>query len=136
MAPDLINLSVAYYTPETLNYLHIVDDFPELARITVPPGKYRTARTGTRGSGRTNSQGDQYQIVNMYPPHPYPVQYGHTNPQQLGSLHTQSKSASSPDKTDLLAPLEYLKAIPPPRRHPLDEEALMSFGKKQPGWVY
>lgn len=29
--------------------------------------------------------------------------------------------------SEVLAPLAYLQAIPPPRRHPLDEKALMSF---------
>ncbi|KAG6866397.1 hypothetical protein C0991_004682 [Blastosporella zonata] len=118
-------LLVAYFTQETLAYLNTVDDFPDLAGIGVPPGRYRTARAGAR-TGRTHSRGlDPYQFVSMYPTHPYPLDYPHT-----------SKSTASSNNTDLLAPLAYLKAIPPPRRHPLDEEALMSFGKKLAGWVH
>ncbi|KAL7281510.1 hypothetical protein ACG7TL_004825 [Trametes sanguinea] len=45
---------VAYFTGETLERLHTVDDIPELAAIrpTIPPGKYTTARLARQRSTR------------------------------------------------------------------------------------
>ncbi|KAF9010619.1 Gti1/Pac2 family-domain-containing protein [Cyathus striatus] len=92
---------IAYFTHETLDFLHTIDDFSELATLNVPPGKYRSART-PKGHHRTAN--------------PIPL----FQPRDI--RHCSRASAI----VDILAPLSYLKSIPPPRRHPIDETALRS----------
>ncbi|KAG6808058.1 hypothetical protein H0H92_005559, partial [Tricholoma furcatifolium] len=120
----------AYFDEETRDSLRTVDDFPDLSSIKVPPGKYKTARAGNR---RIASQGE-FQIDS--PPYPYPMPpcHGCGAPDHVYPQGPSSTSTLSSTTSDLLAPLEYLKAIPPSRRHPLDEEALMSFRRK-PIWI-
>jgi len=120
---------IAYFTQENLDYLRTVDDVPTLASLSVPPGRYRTARTsGNRGRSHT-----QVSEMISYPPHPSYGEYPISNPNL--SDHLRLISASSPNCASvILAPLEYLKTIPPHRRHPVDEEALMSLAKR-PCWI-
>ncbi|KAG5734284.1 cAMP-independent regulatory protein pac2, partial [Termitomyces sp. T112] len=100
---------IAYFTQDTLASLYTVNDFPDLAAIRVPPGMYRSARAGNRGVVRIPPVSAPFPIIRTY--HIYNVPYP-------SSPHTP---------TGHLAPLEYLRTCPPPRRHPLDEKALMSF---------
>ncbi|GLB37789.1 putative gti1/Pac2 family protein [Lyophyllum shimeji] len=118
---------IAYFTQETVNYLRTIDDFPILASMRVPPGRYRTARAGNRG--RSNTQA--FDIASY--PH---LSYGEYPTLDANPCdHLQLRSAPPPNHAcAILAPLEYLQSIPPHRRHPVDEEALMSLAKK-PCWI-
>lgn len=44
----------------------------------------------------------------------------------------QSSASLLPMSGQVLAPLEYLRTIPPPRRHPVDEIALMALTSAMP----
>ena len=116
-----------------------MDDHPQLASLTVPIGKYQSAR-----SVKTNRQPHDvfmppsHQYGAPYPSHPkYMVPgppYGSEQPHaplfmsnSPESHRAHSAVPAGRSATGILAPLEYLQNIPPPRRHPLDEEALMSF---------
>ncbi|KAG5653524.1 hypothetical protein H0H81_012598 [Sphagnurus paluster] len=114
---------VAYFTQDTVDYLRTVDDLPHLASISVPPGKYKTARSGNRG--RSHPQGFEADMAESSLAAEYPAPR-HPPTTSLPVLHRSSA---------VLAPLEYLKNIPPHRRHPIDEEALMSLAKK-PAWIH
>ncbi|KAF8070793.1 Gti1/Pac2 family-domain-containing protein [Lyophyllum atratum] len=117
---------IAYFTQDTLDYLRTVDDLPHLASINVPPGRYRTARSGNRG------RHPQFSDIASYPPHPYSLYRDYASPNRSDPFRP---ILSPPNRASaILAPLEYLKTIPPHRRHPVDEEALMSFAKK-PSWI-
>lgn len=129
---------VAYFTQDSLDCLHTIDDLPQLASLNVPPGKYRTARSvrpnkapyqgfdlipSTAGYLTSKnirlSRGPEGQMVvvddvrSKRPEHHQITPHG-GRPRTLYNA-------------DDLAPLAYLQNIPPPRRHPLDEKALMSF---------
>lgn len=144
--------SVAYFTQESLEYLHTIDDVPGLSSLHVPPGKYKSARSAK--NGRSSNPGYDPLSTNLYTGNqygPYPRRQIHTTPtyynpaaidpnrhntsprsnpipqHQRTTIPDRPKPRSAPGKGDLLAPLAYLENIPPPRRHPLDEEALMSF---------
>ncbi|KAK7043224.1 hypothetical protein VNI00_008578 [Paramarasmius palmivorus] len=111
---------VAYFTQDSMEYLRTIDDIPALANLHVPPGKYTTARTGKAPRRATATSDPSYN----YPYHttvhrPYPT----PTPTQPMVNRARSRSSSS----ETLAPLEYLENIPPPKRHPIDEEALMLF---------
>jgi len=138
---NLLYIVVAYFTQDSLDLLLTVDDHPQLASLAVPIGKYKSAR-----SVKTNRQQHDlfmlpsYQYGSPYPSHakymvPGPA-YGSEQPHAplFMSNSPESRRALAPSAvpptrgaTDILAPLEYLQNVPPPRRHPLDEEALMSF---------
>ncbi|KAK1222769.1 hypothetical protein PQX77_014378 [Marasmius sp. AFHP31] len=110
---------IAYFTYDSLDYLRTIDDIPTLANLHVPPGKYKTARSVKR---RPES-GRDMMPYNL----PHPVPYPSYSPSPtLEDRRPRSHSTSS-HGSDILAPLAYLENIPPPRRHPLDEEALMAF---------
>ncbi|KAK7473214.1 hypothetical protein VKT23_001312 [Stygiomarasmius scandens] len=130
---------IAYFTQNSLQYLRTIHDIPGLANLHVPPGKYKSARSA-KGRPR-DSIYDPFQVnpwtgvsphnpYTAYPPVTSPLL--HSPPPTVLSKHdssnngpTSPRSRTSPEK--ILAPLAYLENIPPPRRHPLDEEALMSF---------
>jgi len=38
-------LTAAYFTNDSLENLHTINDYPELASLHVPPGKYLSARS-------------------------------------------------------------------------------------------
>ncbi|KAE9393218.1 hypothetical protein BT96DRAFT_887396 [Gymnopus androsaceus JB14] len=105
---------IAYFTQESLEYLHTIDDVPGLSNIRVPPGKYKSARSAKNGRPSTIPS---YGPISMSP--------------NNGRNHNHQSDPKPPSPSgklgDVLAPLAYLENIPPPRRHPLDEEALMSF---------
>ncbi|KIK69280.1 hypothetical protein GYMLUDRAFT_35348 [Collybiopsis luxurians FD-317 M1] len=160
---------IAYFTQESLDYLHTIDDIPGLANLQVPPGKYKSARSGKNGRSSFHAVYDPLPLNSYannhytpYPPRHQPTTYFEPSaidpsrhpsvarpnftprmlPSSPGSLSPPSlppspQSPHSPDNVKTrtspkrvagaLAPLAYLENIPPPRRHPLDEEALMSF---------
>ncbi|KAJ7822191.1 Gti1/Pac2 family-domain-containing protein [Mycena olivaceomarginata] len=97
---------IAYFTQDTIDFLRTVDDIPHLACIRVPAGVYKSARSARR-TGRTRATEQPYLGV-----------FGGNNGHNISPRHAQEI---------LPAPLEYLESIPPPRRHPVDEKALISF---------
>jgi len=147
---------IAYFTQESLEYLHTIDDVPGLSNIRVPPGKYKSARSAKNGRPSTIPS---YGPISMSPNNgrnqwPYPPRYDlpttptyynpaaidpnrHNAASRRDPIPQQTQQQQSPVRSkppspsgklgDVLAPLAYLENIPPPRRHPLDEEALMSF---------
>lgn len=141
-------ISVAYFTQESLEFLHTIDDIPGLSSLHVPPGKYKSARSAKNGKSSASPVYEPLAISSfpdgshtLYPSrrqlHTAPTYY---NPAFLDTsrrpsmttIEPSSPRLRSPSSTDrrrveILAPLAYLQNIPPPRRHPLDEEALMSF---------
>jgi hypothetical protein len=132
--------SVAYFTQDSLDSLRTINDLPQLASLNIPPGKYRTARTGR--PNRAHHQGLTPPSATGYLPsktlgplfrHPSSGTEGYTIHDDVGSNRTDHHhvichgNRSKSFNADNLAPLTYLQSIPPSRRHPLDEEALMSF---------
>jgi hypothetical protein len=143
----LLAVLVAYFTQESLDSLRSIDDIPQLASLPVPPGKYKSARSA-KGRPRDQQMLDTFGPYSAYKPKlqysPYtqsptsrPIDYHHASAWQEQATHndemhlmtlTRPKSRSvSQDSSEVLAPLTYLQNIPPLRRHPLDEKALMSF---------
>ncbi|KAJ4483970.1 Gti1/Pac2 family-domain-containing protein [Lentinula aciculospora] len=127
---------IAYFTQESLEFLHTIDDIPGLSSLHVPPGKYKSARSAKNGK---SSASPVYEPLAINPfadvPHPsspYPGRHQpltaptYYNPAVLDPSRRRSVTPAGP-RNPILAPLAYLQNIPPPRRHPLDEEALMSF---------
>jgi len=140
--------AVAYFTEESIDRLKSVDDFPRLASLSVPPGKYKSARSGKGRSDHIfNDDPDAPQFprleyvpytptrTEVYPP----VQFAHPSVMQHPLIHTtphnsypkltstsrgQSRPVSSDESPGVLAPLAYLENMAPPRRHPIDEKTL------------
>lgn len=137
---------VAYFTQESVDFLRSIEDIPQLANLTVPAGMYKSARSA-KGRPRDNPQGyDQQYLYNVHAQQPqqpqyvpYPIGGGHMSDSGVpsngwtdGHLYRddsqyQPRMLSQSKSGEALAPLAYLENIPPPRRHPLDEKALMSF---------
>jgi Gti1/Pac2 family transcription factor len=128
---------VAYFTQATLDHLRTIEDLPQLARLNVPPGKYRTARS-VRPSKAPYQGFDLIPSTAGYPTSKIPPSTQHPsrgpeiqvvvdNARSNRPEHNQITPPGGRPRADDLAPLTYLQTIPPPRRHPLDEKALMSF---------
>jgi hypothetical protein len=140
---------VAYFTQESLDYLRSIDDMPELASLPVPPGKYKSARSA-KGRPRDQQQSmDRVSPIGTYIAHPPQPQYAPYTPGRPADIRSsnnsspwaddvgrrtmyldgrvQSRLMQSQNVAGILAPLSYLQNMPPLRRHPLDEKALMSF---------
>jgi Gti1/Pac2 family transcription factor len=137
---------VAYFTEASLDRLRSVDDFPQLASISVPNGKYRSARSAKGRPDHLFSHGDSPEFPRLeyisYNPTRSPSvppmdsasrgRLPRPNTSTLSSPEPRSRrshsgSASSDEGSDGLAPLEYLENLAPPRRHPIDEKTLMLF---------
>ncbi|KAJ7213747.1 Gti1/Pac2 family-domain-containing protein [Mycena rebaudengoi] len=103
---------IAYFTQDSVDLLHSVYDIPFLACLQVPHGIYKGARSAKGGMRRSP---DHYAL---------PGRYGKTT--NARSHRSPVTWPISPQQLDL-APLAYLENIPPTRRHPVDEKALMSF---------
>ncbi|KAG2747078.1 hypothetical protein P692DRAFT_20806361 [Suillus brevipes Sb2] len=119
---------IAYFTHDSLDYLRTVSDLPDLSRIVVPPGNYRSARHNTSKHGRNTLREER--------PHPFTPQYAAypsssrpvVQPVHYDGPQVIDRSGRAlPRDGQSLAPLTYLQNLAPPRRHPLDEEALMAF---------
>lgn len=117
---------IAYFTQESLNYLRTIDDISVLSNLYVPPGKYTSARSA-KGRPRDGNVGDPYVLRNYHRSggvQPSPSQW-----QGTGMIHPYAVDSVKPRAgVSCLAPLAYLEKIPPPRRHPADEEALNALG--------
>lgn len=106
---------IAYFTQNTRDQLRTIDDDPELVKIQVPEGAYKCARNPKRPVREMNTLGGK-------PLHHHPYLY-------------QTRDANSHEDTiqedgrEKLAPLQYLQAIPPRRRHVVDEMALIQLSK-------
>ncbi len=146
-----INL-VAYFTEDSIKRLRSVDDIPHLRNLLVPHGKYKSARSAKgRPDHIFNPESDPcieyvpYEssqspalppLTTSHPHHPlswpdspsqqdYSPSSPHHIPYPRQIRRGPGSSGSSDDNSECLAPLEYLKNIQPPRRHPMDEKALM-----------
>ncbi|KAF7983810.1 hypothetical protein HWV62_19053 [Athelia sp. TMB] len=136
---------IAYFTQATIDELRSIDDIRELACLTVPPGTYKSAR-----SAKGRPRDERYYESRQYAPYVYGGQQDHTpypphhhsppwqepphyrgDVRRSGSVHPGEAKGLAPT-TQVLAPLAYLQNIAQPRRHPLDEKALMSF---HPGFL-
>jgi len=107
---------IAYYTQNTLNQLRTIDDHFKLAALQVPEGAYKCARNPKRPVREMNSSGRP--LLH----HPYPYQTrdgGSTSHEDDANVQNDGNHGAT------LAPLQYLESIPPPRRHILDEMALI-----------
>ncbi|RPD52826.1 hypothetical protein L227DRAFT_568337 [Lentinus tigrinus ALCF2SS1-6] len=137
----------AYYTQDSLESLHTIDDIPVLTRIEVPRNRYVCARNnGARRNGR--------QIGGSAEPILPPLMYNDVALTPSSSSSTEGDSPTYPvpplppvplsspqvpippvaplpagyTLTDRrLAPLEYLQNCSPKARDPADDEALRQF---------
>ncbi|KAG9309225.1 Gti1/Pac2 family-domain-containing protein [Chiua virens] len=122
---------IAYFTADTADDLRTVSEIPELANLEVPPGRYRSARHNpARNRAHREEQANQASTHREFAPYPSPTR----------SLNTVYPTGSHPlpggngpygpaileGTGQKLAPLVYLQNLPPPRRHPVDEEILMT----------
>ena len=132
---------VAYFTQETIDNLYTIDDFPELACLQVPPGKFRSARCvkgrpkdTSENVGPYSSQQPRspkyapYPSSTAQPPSPldppaWPKAVQDFTQGKLG----HSRFSSTPDGAQVLAPLAFLETTHIPKRHPIDDRALRSF---------
>ncbi|KAG2112078.1 Gti1/Pac2 family-domain-containing protein [Suillus clintonianus] len=124
---------IAYFTHDTLDYLRTVSDLPDLARVVVPPGNYRSARHNTSKHSRAQREERPHPFTPQYAPYPSPSRP--VQPTPSGQHHDAGHVSEFGDRSgrapprdgQSLAPLTYLQNLAPLRRHPLDEEALMAF---------
>jgi len=132
---------IAYFTQETIDNLYTIDDFPELASLQVPPGKFRSARCVKGRPKDTSENAGPYSSNQARSPKyaPYLTSNGHhpspldppawpkaphdLTPGKLGG----SRFSSTPDGAQVLAPLAFLETTHIPKRHPIDDRALRSF---------
>jgi hypothetical protein len=157
--PD-VSRPVAYFTEDTVHRLRSIDDIPELASLSVPGGRYISARSAKgraehslasdpEGSGFTRLEYVPYAPPQSVKPDSPPQTLGSRGPYILRHWHTDSardernastsrstSSASSNTPTtdergkQVLVPLSYLEEHPAPRRHPTDEKVLMMLTSK------
>jgi len=135
---------IAYFTEESLDRLRSIEDIPQLATLRVPHGKYKSARSAKgRPDHIFNPETESPEFSRLeYVPYTPNLRRASRNPEppatnrqtdlplrdHKGSINCDSASSdSSDDNPNSLAPLTYLQNIPPPRRHPMDEKALMLF---------
>ncbi|KAG5645445.1 hypothetical protein DXG03_006269, partial [Asterophora parasitica] len=142
---------IAYFTEESIERLRPVDDFPHLANVVVPSGKYKSARSAkgrpdhifnTEAASpevpgleyiaytprRDSTSSSQVLLGTANSGHPVRRIELPPSPQSHYRTPSQSGSASSDDLPgESLAPLEYLQSMAPPRRHPIDEKTLKLF---------
>ncbi|KAJ7282700.1 Gti1/Pac2 family-domain-containing protein [Mycena rebaudengoi] len=138
-----------------LTRLRCIDDYPSLASLKVPHGKYKSARSvkgrpdhifnpdddGGEFShlkyvaydpGSMSSRSSRSTPSPQYPPRSLTWNGPSSDPRESGCHNGDSRlghtrAQSLPDSSDSLAPLEYLETVTPPRRHPIDETALRLF---------
>jgi hypothetical protein len=119
--------TVAYYTPDTLAELQTVDNVSVLRDISVPPGKYRSARSA---KGRPREEASLPHGVYLSPvcTRKAVLIMSCTAPMYVEERQPMNQYIRPPSSNHApdLAPLAYLQTIAPPRRHPLDEKALMA----------
>jgi len=128
---------IAYFTQASVDALRCVNDVRELASLTVPPGTYKSARSA---KGRPRDErffdrqleyapyiyGGPHQHVSFPPTSVWMDDTSrHDDPRSNDRM--QTRLIKPQNASQVLAPLAYLQNIAQPRRHPLDEKALMSF---------
>ncbi|EPT04658.1 hypothetical protein FOMPIDRAFT_1112974 [Fomitopsis schrenkii] len=132
----------AYYTQDTVDQLRTVDDLPKLRGIDVPKGRYVCARTSNtrrpRNAMRAGSAGERPRSTVVYP-NEVPGHRSQSLDSQGDAQSTPSPSTRNPShrpsssrpneppSSIRLAPLEYLQALSPPTRSPVDAQALNAF---------
>ncbi|KAF8835342.1 hypothetical protein BDN67DRAFT_913177 [Paxillus ammoniavirescens] len=125
---------IAYFTGETVDHLETVSDVPELARLNVPPGKYRSARHNPTRHNRAHRDDQTNHVLPhlQYAPYPSPPRLSTAmiqsmaQPPNLPGGDDSRRPTESQRIGQTLAPLLYLQNLAPPRRHPVDEEVLMT----------
>ncbi|CAK5265392.1 unnamed protein product [Mycena citricolor] len=153
---------IAYFTEDSIERLHCIDDYPTLASLHVPHGKYKSARSVKGRPDHIFNPDDSSpettvstlhlrmstpKIHNSNPPPipsprymPRSLTWNGTDP-STEQLRRRGSDAVTPHKSHfrhlslpepapdpgVLAPLEYLENMTPPRRHPMDETALKLF---------
>jgi hypothetical protein len=141
-----ISFTVAYFTEESLDQLRCIEDIPQLASLCVPHGKYKSARSAKgRPDHIFNPETENLEFSHLeYVPYTPNCRSASRNSEtpatnrpstwidlslqdQNGSTTSGSAGSASDNNPDRLAPLTYLQNIPPSRRHPIDEKALMLF---------
>ncbi|KAI0049962.1 hypothetical protein FA95DRAFT_1581455 [Auriscalpium vulgare] len=134
---------IAYFTQETIDSLFAVDDFPALASLHVPPGRFRSARGPKNPRAQREppppplppTEPTTVTVVAVRPhpllhPAPMPMPASESPPMHPGPSPTPSagaRFARTPDGAQVLAPLAWLETTPVPRRHPIDDRVLRSF---------
>ncbi|KAG6831773.1 hypothetical protein H0H92_007925 [Tricholoma furcatifolium] len=138
---------IAYFTEESIEHLRSIDDFPQLANLAVPSGKYKSARSAKgRPDHIFNNDPNAPEFTRLeyipYTPRRASISSvipGADSPYNRSTIavesptsryRNRSQSRSSEEyfsQPDCLAPLEYLQNMAPPRRHPIDEKALQQF---------
>lgn len=138
------NILVAYFTEDTVSRLRSIDDLPQLASLSVPHGKFKSARSAKgRPDYIFNPESDSPVFPRLeYVPHaPRSPSISPTTPptednwspitsenEPMLVAHSPSFSgqvASEDSNRDNLVPLHYLQDNAPPRRNPTDEKILM-----------
>ncbi|KAF9236365.1 Gti1/Pac2 family-domain-containing protein [Melanogaster broomeanus] len=124
---------IAYFIGETVDHLRTVSDIPELARLNVPAGKYRSARHNpTRNNRAHRDEQNNHAPHLQYAPYPSPTRLFTTtlhnviSPPAISGGDDPHRPTNSERNGQTLAPLVYLQNLAPPRRHPVDEEVLMT----------
>ncbi|KAJ7143422.1 hypothetical protein C8R43DRAFT_1089020 [Mycena crocata] len=147
---------IAYFTEESLDRLHCIDDYPALSSLNVPHGKYKSARSvkgrpdhifnpddSTDSGEFSHLQYVAYDPGSVssrstpsprYPPRSLtwngaPSDRTDSRRQaEPGPIRGHIRGRSLPEsESGILAPLAYLETVTPPRRHPVDETALKAF---------
>ncbi|EIW83408.1 hypothetical protein CONPUDRAFT_102182 [Coniophora puteana RWD-64-598 SS2] len=125
---------IAYFTHDTVDYLRTIDEIPDLARISVPSGLYRSARHNP-GQRRDRDLWAEPSRGPQYRPYSYPAVARQPSPPPTSSMpliaptpgsNSAPPSVGARENGQELAPLVYLENLAPRRRHPVDEEALMA----------
>ncbi|KAK1222762.1 hypothetical protein PQX77_014371 [Marasmius sp. AFHP31] len=149
---------IAYFTEESLERLQSVEDLPHLAALPVPHGRYKSARSAKGRPEHIFNIDDQQETSMEYIPYtpqgmtppmsssppnesPYSPRRREREPSQPAyplaptspsSPHNPVHNSDRPRRvrpgTENLAPLVYLQAVSPPRRHPEDEKTLKLLG--------
>ncbi len=143
--PDISSALDAYYTQDSLESLHTIDDIPVLSRIEVPRNRYVCARNnGARRNARhigasehmlpplvyhdaltsssSSSTDDDSPTYPIPPLPPVPLSPSHAPIPPVAPL---PPGYTLTDRR--LAPLEYLQNCSPKARDPADDEALRQF---------
>jgi len=141
---------IAYFTEDTVSRLRSIDDVPQLASLSVPHGKFKSARSAKgRPDHIFNPESDSPVFPRLeYVPHAprsspsisptipcleedtwsdYPVssENGPTPVDPPPSFAGKVSSEENLNGRENLVPLHYLQDNAPPRRHPTDEKILM-----------
>ncbi|KAI0268828.1 Gti1/Pac2 family-domain-containing protein [Gloeopeniophorella convolvens] len=130
---------IAYFTQETIDNLYTIDDYPELASLQVPPGRFRSARCvkGRPPKDQSENVGpystSHHSRSPTYAPYPTSV-VSPPSPMDppvwpKAPIHGLGHTRPSHRRfdTQVLAPLAYLETTHIPKRHPIDDRALRSF---------